>query len=73
MLLFISKIGRILGGNDMSLINRSEVPEQETWDLGDLFPSEEDYLAAIDALKAEVDAVVVKLTGNITNAQGAVD
>ena len=57
----------------MSLINRKEVPEQETWNLGDLFPSEDAYLTAIDVLKAEVDKAVETLTGNITTAQGAID
>ena len=57
----------------MSLINRNEVPVQETWDLSDLFPSEEAYLSAIDVLKVEVDQAVETLTGHITNVQGAVD
>ena len=57
----------------MSLINRKEVPEQETWNLGDLFPSEDAYLTAIDVLKAEVDKAVETLTGNITTAQSAIE
>lgn len=71
MVSFISKIG-ILGGYTMSMMNRNEVPVQETWNLADIFPSEEAYLAAIEALKITVDEAVVKLTGAITDAQGVV-
>ncbi|AWE07053.1 oligoendopeptidase F [Lysinibacillus sp. 2017] len=56
----------------MSSINRNEVPVQETWNLGDLFPSEEAYLAAIEGLKEEVNAAVDQLTGTITDARGVV-
>lgn len=72
MLSFTSNIG-ILGGYAMSSVKRSEVPVQETWNLEDLFLTEEAYLAAIENLKHAVEDAVSALTGNITNAQQVVE
>ena len=71
MLLFISNIG-IIGGQFMSMMKRSEVPVQETWNLQDLFPSEQAYLAAIEELKQLVDEAATTLVGTIIDAKGAV-
>ncbi|HEY4624240.1 MAG TPA: oligoendopeptidase F, partial [Solibacillus sp.] len=56
----------------MSTIKRSEVPVQETWNLEDLFATEEAYTAAIDDLKAFVDEVAANLEGSITDVDGAI-
>ena len=56
----------------MSTVKRNEVPVQETWNLEDLFQTEDGYLAAIKDLKAVVDEAVANLQGAITDANGAV-
>ena len=56
----------------MSTVKRNEVPVQETWNLEDLFQTEDGYLAAIEDLKAVVDEAVANLQGAITDANGAV-
>lgn len=56
----------------MSTLKRNEVPVEETWNLNDLFSSEEAYLAAIEELKQLVDTSANQLVGKITDAQGAV-
>lgn len=56
----------------MSTIKRSEVPVQETWNLEDLFATEEAYTAAIDDLKAFVDEAAASLEGSITDVNGAI-
>ncbi|MER1957183.1 MAG: oligoendopeptidase F [Solibacillus sp.] len=56
----------------MSTLKRNEVPVQETWNLQDLFQTEEAYSAAIDALKVFVDGVAASLQGTITDVAGAV-
>lgn len=47
---------------------RSEVKVEETWNLQDLFKTEEDYNAAIAALERAVDVFAEKYAGNISNA-----
>lgn len=54
-----------------SLPARSEVNIEETWNLQDLFVSEESYQAAIVDLEKEVDAFVNQFKGNIMDAQSA--
>lgn len=56
----------------MSTIQRHEVPVEETWNLNDIFETEQVYEQAIVELEKLVDAAVASLTGNITDAQGAV-
>ena len=51
-----------------SLPLRSEVKIEETWNLEDLFKTEEDYNAAVIELEKEVDAYAEKFKGNITDA-----
>jgi len=51
-----------------SLPLRSEVRTEETWNLQDLFNTEEDYNAAIVALETAVDVFAEKFAGNISNA-----
>lgn len=51
-----------------SLPPRSEVILEETWNLGDLFATESDYLAAIDLVEAEVDKFVEQFERKIDNA-----
>lgn len=51
-----------------SLPLRSEVKTEETWNLQDLFNTEEDYNTAITALETAVDAFAEKFAGNISNA-----
>ncbi|WP_203247205.1 oligoendopeptidase F [Sporosarcina beigongshangi] len=50
-----------------SLPLRSEVNLEETWNLQDLFKTEEDYNAAIAELETAVDVFVEKFAGNISN------
>ena len=47
---------------------RSEVKTEETWNLEDLFKTEEDYNAAVVVLETEVDAYAESYKGNITDA-----
>ena len=51
-----------------SLPLRSEVKLEETWNLEDLFKTEEDYNAAVVELESAVDAYAEKFNGNITDA-----
>ena len=51
-----------------SLPPRSEVKVEETWNLEDLFKTEEDYNAAVIELESEVDAYAEKFNGKITDA-----
>ncbi|QUW22814.1 oligoendopeptidase F [Sporosarcina sp. Marseille-Q4063] len=51
-----------------SLPLRSEVKLEETWNLEDLFKTEEDYNAAVVELENEVDAYAEKFNGKITDA-----
>ena len=48
---------------------RSEVKTEETWNLQDLFKTEEDYNSAVVELEKEVDAYAEKFNGNITDAK----
>lgn len=56
----------------MSTVKRSDVTVQETWNLQDLFTSEEAYTAAIADLKAIVDEAATSLAGIITDVAGAI-
>ncbi|WP_342515142.1 oligoendopeptidase F [Sporosarcina sp. FSL K6-1522] len=56
-----------------SLPKRSDVKVEETWNLQDLFATEEDYHAAIVALEASVDAFAEKFNGKITDATSVTD
>ncbi len=51
-----------------SLPLRSEVKIEETWNLQDLFKTEEDYIAAIAELETTVDTYVEKFKDNISDA-----
>ena len=54
-----------------SLPARSEVTLEETWNLKDLFESEEAYQAAVIVLEKEVEAFVNQFKGNINDASSA--
>ncbi|MFX3673386.1 MAG: oligoendopeptidase F [Paenisporosarcina sp.] len=54
-----------------SLPARSEVNLEETWNLKDLFASEDDYQAAIIDLQENVASFHKTFKGNITDAQSA--
>ncbi|HSO58037.1 MAG TPA: oligoendopeptidase F, partial [Paenisporosarcina sp.] len=54
-----------------SLPTRSEVTIEETWNLQDLFTSEESYQSALVELEKEVDAYSTKFKGSIKDAQSA--
>ncbi|WP_336046831.1 oligoendopeptidase F [Solibacillus ferritrahens] len=56
----------------MSMLKRNEVPVGETWNLNDLFSSEEAYLEAIEEVKELVDTSAKQLPGTITDAKGAI-
>ena len=56
-----------------SLPIRSEVKKDETWNLQDLFTSEDSYQTALVQLEKEVDAFCTKFKGSIKDAQSAVD
>lgn len=52
---------------------RSEVNIEETWNLADLFKTEEDYSTALIALEKEVVAYEAKYKGNIVDAASALE
>ena len=52
---------------------RSEVKIEETWNLADLFKTEEDYSTALIALEKEVVAYEAKYKGNIVDAASALE
>lgn len=54
-----------------SLPTRSEVTIEETWNLQDLFTSEESYQSALVELEKEVDAFSTKFKGSIKDAHSA--
>ena len=56
-----------------SMPTRSEVKIDETWNLADLFKTEEDYNAAIVDLETEVDAYAEKFNGHIVDASSALE
>ncbi|MGE7022249.1 oligoendopeptidase F [Solibacillus cecembensis] len=56
----------------MSMIQRNEVAIDETWNLEDIFNSEQAFENAIIEVEMYVHQVVTALTGNITNAQSVV-
>ncbi|WP_274309767.1 oligoendopeptidase F [Solibacillus daqui] len=56
----------------MSTVKRNDVTLQETWNLQDLFTTEEAYTDAIADLKAIVDEAVTSLAGKITDVDGAI-
>jgi len=47
---------------------RSDVKLEETWNLKDLFNTEEDYNSAISALEKDVDSFVKRFNGQINDA-----
>lgn len=51
---------------------RSEVPQEETWNLKDLFPSEADYSEALGTLQTDVTAFAKKFQTNIQTAEDVV-
>ncbi|MCM3757557.1 oligoendopeptidase F [Sporosarcina aquimarina] len=51
---------------------RSEVPQEETWNLKDLFPSEAAYSEALGTLQTDVTAFAQKFQGNIQTADDVV-
>ena len=57
----------------MSLLNRSDVPVEETWNLEDLFATEKAYTAAIEEVRILVEETAAKLAGTITDVQGAIN
>ncbi|ATP39699.1 oligoendopeptidase F [Solibacillus sp. R5-41] len=56
----------------MSMIQRNEVAIDETWNLADIFNSEQAFEDAINEVETFVDQAVTELTGNITDAHGVV-
>ena len=56
-----------------SMPPRSDVKIEETWNLADLFKTEEDYNAAVTDLEKEVDAYAEKFNGHIVDAPSALD
>ncbi|GKV54695.1 oligoendopeptidase F [Sporosarcina sp. NCCP-2222] len=56
-----------------SLPKRSEVKVEETWNLGDLFKSENDYNKAIEELEQEVAAYADKFKGNIADETSIIE
>lgn len=57
----------------MSMLNRSDVPVEETWNLEDLFATEQAYTAAIEELSQLVEKTAEGLAGTITDVQGAIN
>lgn len=55
-----------------SLPNRSEVNIEETWNLQDLFKSEDDYQTALSELITAVDAFQSKFKGQIKDSDSAI-
>lgn len=55
-----------------SLPPRSEVKLEETWNLQDLFATEEDYEAALEAVQKEAETFEKTYKGTITDAASAV-
>src|SRR5699024_9836767 len=51
-----------------SMPKREDVNKEETWNLKDLFETEEDYEQALDNLKKTVDNFVKRYKNQITNA-----
>ncbi|WP_342575627.1 oligoendopeptidase F [Solibacillus sp. FSL K6-1781] len=56
----------------MSMLKRSDVPVEETWNLEDLFATEQAYTAAIEELGQLVEETAAELAGTITDVQGAI-
>lgn len=56
----------------MSTIQRNEVAIDETWNLDDIFSSEQAFEDAIRDVETFVDQAVTTLTGNITDAASVV-
>lgn len=57
----------------MSMLNRSDIPVEETWNLEDLFATEQAYTAAIEEVRQLVEETAAKLAGTITDVQGAIN
>ena len=60
------------GRGFMSVLKRSEVPVMETWNLDDLFTSEQAFDAAIDEVKAMASEIEVTLKGKIVDVTSAI-
>ena len=45
------------------ILKRSEVPEEYTWNLKDMFESDEAWLSEFEALKAYPE-IIAKISGN---------
>lgn len=56
----------------MSMLKRSEIPVEETWNLEDLFATEQAYTAAIEELRQLVEETAAQLAGTITDVHGAI-
>ena len=56
-----------------SMPKREDVNKEETWNLKDLFETEEDYEQALDNLKKTVDNFVKRYKNQITNAEKIVE
>ena len=56
-----------------SLPLRSEVKIEETWNLKDLFKTEEDYNAAVVELEKDVDDFAEKFKGKITDSASVIE
>lgn len=57
----------------MSMLNRSDVPVEETWNLEDLFATEQAYTAAIEEIRQLAEETAEGLAGTITDVQGAIN
>ncbi len=55
------------------LKRRDEVDVRLTWDLNDLFATEEDFFRAIDAAKEDADALSSRYRGKVQNAKDALE
>lgn len=57
----------------MKILKRSEVDVNTTWDLTDLFASDDLFYAEVDAVKKTVDSFEKEFNGNITDSQTGVN
>ncbi|MBS4175088.1 oligoendopeptidase F [Bacillus sp. FJAT-49736] len=53
-------------------LTRSEVPVEETWDLSDLFKTDEDWRKELEAIENDIQTVT-KFKGQLANAQNLLD
>ena len=57
----------------MALVNRKDVPVEETWDLSIIFPDEEAMWQKLEETKKDVKAFVEKYSGKLDNAANIVN